>query len=442
MATATHTTNFNESIRKLFTDVGCELLSEYVNRRTKVKYRCSCGNVAEIRIDSFQAGTRCRGCLSQRIKAGMDNVGFFEKQKAANLEKYGVENYFQSEDFKEKSKKTLHEKYGVENISKNPEMKQKIKVKLKEANQKKFGVDFLMQSKEFRDKAKQTNIERYGVDNIMKLAKFREKAYQTCIQKYGIDPYEMYKIFLEKAQKTNLERFGYTNPMYNKEIVEKAKITSVKSCMEKYGVPYIEMVTEVKNKMIATNLEKYGVEFTLQNPDIYEKTRKTLYDKYGIDNIGYASHVPELLKKKQETCMDRYGTIFPMQNNDIAEKSMKNVFKKKIYTLPSGKQIEIQGYENFAFDALVTLYDENKIKNNRSDMPEIWYCMDDGKYRYYHPDIYIADEKLIIEVKSPYTYYVLDYKKTDYKRKSVEALGYRFKLLIFNYKGELLKGNI
>jgi glutathione peroxidase-family protein len=410
-----HTIEFNNNIKQIFSNAGCELLSQYINRRTKVKYKCNCGNVAEIRIDSFQAGTRCRGCLSQRIKDALVENGASEKKKANNLEKHGVEHYFKTEEFKEKSKKTLQEKYGVDNVSKNPEMKIKIKAKLKESNQKKFGVDFLMQSKEFREKSKQTIILKYGVDNVFKLPEIREKIYKTCFEKYG-------NIF----------------PMKNKDIIEKAKKNSILGCLEKHGVPYIGQVESVKEKVIKTNLEKYNVEYTLQNPDIYQKTKKTLFDIYGIENIGYSYKVPELKQKIYDTCMKKYGTIYPMQNKDIAEKSMKCMMKKKFYTLPSGKQIEIQGYENFAFDALVRVYDENKILNNRTDMPEIWYCMDDGKYRYYYPDIYIPDENLIIEVKSPYTYYELEFKKTDYKRKAVEALGYKFKLLIFDKNGNLV----
>lgn len=122
-----HTIEFNKSIKELFSNAGCELLSDYINRRTKVKYRCNCGNVAEIRIDSFQSGTRCRGCLSQRIKNTLTSSNFIEKQKASNLEKYGVEHYFKTEEFKEKSKKTLQEKYGVDNIGQVPEIIEKIK---------------------------------------------------------------------------------------------------------------------------------------------------------------------------------------------------------------------------------------------------------------------------------------------------------------------------
>lgn len=51
----------NEYVAEYLKEHGCELLSEYKNRRTKVEYRCSCGNISEITIDCFKRGRRC-GC--------------------------------------------------------------------------------------------------------------------------------------------------------------------------------------------------------------------------------------------------------------------------------------------------------------------------------------------------------------------------------------------
>src|SRR5215208_4415244 len=55
-----------ESVRRAFVAQGCELLGEYVNSYTPVRYRCSCGTEATIRFFSFQAGKRCRRCFSAR----------------------------------------------------------------------------------------------------------------------------------------------------------------------------------------------------------------------------------------------------------------------------------------------------------------------------------------------------------------------------------------
>ena len=75
-----------------------------------------------------------------------------EKRRKTNLERYGVENTFQSEEKKEKIKQTMKEKYGVEHP---------------------------LQSKEFMNKAKDTMIERYGVEHALHSEELRDKILQT-----------------------------------------------------------------------------------------------------------------------------------------------------------------------------------------------------------------------------------------------------------------------
>lgn len=54
-----------EQVEKIFLDEGCELLDVYVNQRTKVKYRCSCGELSVITISDFKTGRRC-GCGNKK----------------------------------------------------------------------------------------------------------------------------------------------------------------------------------------------------------------------------------------------------------------------------------------------------------------------------------------------------------------------------------------
>ena len=56
----------NEYVQQCFRDDGCEALDPYVNCRTKMKYRCSCGNIAEITFNSFQNGHKCIKCSKIR----------------------------------------------------------------------------------------------------------------------------------------------------------------------------------------------------------------------------------------------------------------------------------------------------------------------------------------------------------------------------------------
>jgi hypothetical protein len=51
-------------IKNEFEKHNCELLeTEYINAHTKMKYKCSCGNISSIIWNSFNRGTRCMNCL-------------------------------------------------------------------------------------------------------------------------------------------------------------------------------------------------------------------------------------------------------------------------------------------------------------------------------------------------------------------------------------------
>lgn len=56
-----------DEVRDFFIKQGCELLeNEYKNARTRMRYRCSCGNESQIVFDSFRRGNRCRNCGNVR----------------------------------------------------------------------------------------------------------------------------------------------------------------------------------------------------------------------------------------------------------------------------------------------------------------------------------------------------------------------------------------
>jgi hypothetical protein len=58
-----------EYVKNYFLNQGCELLEEqYINSHTKMKYKCSCGNISEINFDRFQIGSRCKQCGIKKMK--------------------------------------------------------------------------------------------------------------------------------------------------------------------------------------------------------------------------------------------------------------------------------------------------------------------------------------------------------------------------------------
>lgn len=118
---------------------------------------------------------------------------------------------------------------------------------------------------------------------------------------------------------------------------------------------------------------------------------------------------------------------------------LQNAYNKKQYTLPSGKVIYIQGYENFMLDYLLSVQKihEDDIVTKRNDVPEIWLNDKNGKRRRHYVDFYIKSQNRCVEVKSRFT----NQEKNNVfeKQKAAKDLGLRYEIWIFNKSGELLE---
>ncbi len=81
-----------EYVKEFFEEQGCELLeTEYKNYTTKMKYRCSCGNISKIHFGNFKNGRRCNKCgCKRRGEAKKFKLGyvkqFFKDNKCELLE--------------------------------------------------------------------------------------------------------------------------------------------------------------------------------------------------------------------------------------------------------------------------------------------------------------------------------------------------------------------
>ena len=176
-----------------------------------------------------------------------DKLCIKKHTKLSNIDKYGVENVFQSEEVKQKIKDTNIEKYGTEYSSQNEEVKQKIK----DTNIEKYGVENVFQSEEVKQKIKDKNIEKYGVTHCMKSSIFKNKAIHTNNEKYGCD-------------------WGISSEY----IRNKVKITN----NEKYGCDNVFQSEEIKKKIIDSNIELYGVEYISQLESMKKQKRKIMED--------------------------------------------------------------------------------------------------------------------------------------------------------------------
>lgn len=192
------------------------------------------------------------------------------KTKVTCMEKYGVENIFQSEEFKEKHRQTCLERYGYEYISQVPEIRQKIE----ETCYEKYGGSNPMCSDEVKEKIAQTNMERYGAINPLQNSEIRAKDIATSMENYGV-PYPMQSPeVLKKVEQTCMEKNGYKSALQSPEIIEKIKQTN----LSKYGAENLFSSDIIKQKIMQTNLDRYGVPYAILNPEVREKAIQSYYD--------------------------------------------------------------------------------------------------------------------------------------------------------------------
>ena len=136
---------------------------EYINSSTKIKIICPLhGEFYQYPLDHIKNYNGCIKC--SKLKAIQ-----------TNLERYGVENPFQSEEIKNKIKQKNLEKYGVENPSQSSEIHQK-KI---ETSLKNYGCEYPLQSEIIKEKSRQTNFNKYGVSCAMKLPEVAQKSVET-----------------------------------------------------------------------------------------------------------------------------------------------------------------------------------------------------------------------------------------------------------------------
>jgi len=124
------------------------------------------------------------------------------------------------------------------------------------------------------------------------------------------------------------------------------------------------------------------------------------------------------------------------------EKWHKNSSKLKKYEMPSGKIVEVQGYEPFCLDELLNNrgIPEDDIVVEFDKVPVIEYLWKGGT-RYYYPDVFIPSQNKIIEVKSTYTYSLAP-EKNEVKWETVAEQGYKMECLFYDPKGKLLESRV
>lgn len=221
--------------------------------------------------------------------------------------------------------------------------------------------------------------------------------------------------------------FCSTSCNYNKETtISKLKSTNIK----RYGTDNPMKVDSIKKKFKRTMIDTYGFEHALQVKDIMNRQMNTKLDRFGGYTTEYQRDVArETMKQSHNdgTFKNAVQTKYGVDN--IMQTGITPKYRHKDYTMPSGKVIKIQGYENLLIDELLLEYNESDILTDRVDMPEFWYEYKGKKHRYF-PDVYVKSNNTIYEVKSHYTLNK-DYDRNLLKFNSVKESNYEFVLMIY-----------
>jgi hypothetical protein len=253
-----------------------------------------------------------------------------------------------------KIRNTLLEKYGVDSYAKTKEFKEYMK--------NNFGYVSPFEKKITHDKSRKTLIEKYSCDHNLKINGIREKIKKNNIEKWGVDIPSKSKVVKEKTLKTNLQKFGNVSAMCNDDIKEKAKKT--------YNKNYVENIDN-KNRLIerreSTMLKKYGVKYWIQDQNNFDKlikNRKNTYKEYTInENIiflqGYENYAlfEILLKKyniddifiKKEDIEKQIGKIF------YEYKNKKHRYYPDFYIKSKNKIYEIKSEYTYNKDLEINL---------------------------------------------------------------------------------------
>lgn len=194
----------------------------------------------------------------------------------------------------------------------------------------------------------------------------------------------------EKIKKTNEERYG-GHWMSN----AKNKLAFVQQCKENGSY----------EKMQYTFSERYGAKNVFALSKTKLKIQDTMMRRYGVKNPQQLSNIREQTK---DTLIRKYGVPYPAQSAVIFEKMQRSLnaarYKIKTGVLPSGKEIQYQGYELHVVLRLIEIgIPEEDILIQSAEIPTITYFSSGREHRYF-PDIFIPSKHLLIEVKSVYTW--------------------------------------
>ena len=299
------------------------------------------------------------------------------------------------------SKDTLFDLYIVKNLSPTEIEKE---LTISHSSFTKYIKEFnIVKSKELiKECRKRTNLLKYGVDNPSKSVVVKTKI--SSANKLNKD------IIMEKRRKTNLEKYGsetYNNMKKNQE----TKILN-------HGDPYYNGRDKYKETMV----NRYGVDNGFKLPELKkENLLRVCLEK------GYSENFQELIS-------DRDKSINYLKDKNLSYYDLANIFNAPYYVIQNWViRLNLQDFINNKIDSRSHYEDEicNYLKEiGVSNIKKNIKILDKEE-----ADIYLPDNKLIVEFDDTYWHSDLFKDKNYHFNKSLlaEKLGYRL-IHIYQYE--------
>lgn len=179
---------------------------------------------------------------------------------------------------------------------------------------------------------------------------------------------------------------------------------------------------------------KYGVSNVSQLPWVKEKKKQTNLKNSGVTHNWKLRDNKEFQKRLKLIMIERYGEDNASKVPSLRSKQRKGRFDSKNYIFPSGKTIQVQGYEYKFLDEYFSTggLEENIFHGEEEIVNQIGQVVYEhlGKQRKYYPDFYLKRENKIIEVKSTYTYSNWE-DVNQLKKQACELMGLNFEFKIY-----------
>lgn len=198
-----------------------ENIPEKLKGDTELTYKCKCGNNYTKKLKNiYKTFAICRDCseknrVIKRKQTCLDKYGkeeynqtqeAQEKRKQTCLDKYGKEHYQQTQEARDKFEKTCLEKYG----KKNPSQIKEVKQKKEDKSMEKYGTKNPSQAKEIKQKKENKSIEKYGTKCVLQSEKVKDKSKNTWLINWGTEHPSQNAEYAEKHAEKSKQWKNYT----------------------------------------------------------------------------------------------------------------------------------------------------------------------------------------------------------------------------------------